>query len=99
MNHPTPTRHGAWRVIDGQLVDENDVDQITPALDPDRCAKCGLNPDAMVASCTSPGCPIFPAVTSPTIDGRAATEASLGDQAGPAEPRSTQRRKAPSKPR
>lgn len=72
MNHPTPTRHGAWRVIDGQLVDENATDQITPALDH---------------------------APTPPIDGKAATEASLGDQAGPAEPRSTQRRKAPSKPR
>lgn len=25
MNKPTPTRHGAWRVIDGQLVDESTV--------------------------------------------------------------------------
>lgn len=23
MNHPTPTTHGAWRVINGQLVDES----------------------------------------------------------------------------
>lgn len=28
MSNLTPTRHGAWRVIDGQLVDENE--QVLP---------------------------------------------------------------------
>jgi hypothetical protein len=27
--------------------------------DYDKCPKCTLNPDSMVASCTSPGCPIW----------------------------------------
>lgn len=34
MSNPTPTRHGAWRMIDGQLVNENDLPAPVPALEP-----------------------------------------------------------------
>ncbi|RPE81845.1 hypothetical protein [Vulcaniibacterium tengchongense] len=60
---PTPTRHGAWRVIDGQLVDESQALQTT-IDDP----------------------------APPSQDRRAATEPSLGNQAGPAESPSPRRK-------
>jgi len=32
MNKPTPTRHGAWRVVDGELVDEDLLVTRSPGL-------------------------------------------------------------------
>lgn len=32
MSKPTPTTHGAWRVIDGQLVNEADRPQTGPGI-------------------------------------------------------------------
>lgn len=31
---PTPTVHGAWRVVDGKLVDESPLPPITPDVVP-----------------------------------------------------------------
>ncbi|CAD7380785.1 hypothetical protein ABFU56_02935 [Xanthomonas campestris pv. campestris] len=35
MNKPTPTSGGAWRVVDGQLIDEStEAPQITQVVEP-----------------------------------------------------------------
>lgn len=45
MNKPyTPTTHGAWRVIDGQLVDESQL----PAADPTNAYADAPDPAARV---------------------------------------------------
>lgn len=63
MNKPTPTSGGAWRVVDGQLIDEStEAPQITQVVEP-ICAHTDIR-------LGGPGLPV-PDADAPTPTARA----------------------------